>query len=133
ASLSGLKEWVRNNRSRPLKELAVTLRRKFTGYFNYYGVIGNTTLNQHEKRISGWCILTRKIVVHFNPQNDKEITSLVADRNGSPFESTYFYAKQTAIQEISILFLAFGLALVIAHVLMDRFSPLKKRSQNQTR
>ena len=42
ASLSGLKEWLRNNRSRPLKELAVTLRRKFTGYFNYYGVIGNS-------------------------------------------------------------------------------------------
>lgn len=42
ASLAGLKEWVRNNRSRPLKELAATLRRKFTGYFNYYGVIGNS-------------------------------------------------------------------------------------------
>jgi len=37
-----LKEWVRNNRSRPLKELAVTLRRKLIGYFNYYGVIGNS-------------------------------------------------------------------------------------------
>jgi group II intron reverse transcriptase/maturase len=42
ASLANLKEWVRNNRSRPLRELAVTLRRKFTGYFNYYGVIGNS-------------------------------------------------------------------------------------------
>jgi len=42
ASLSSLKEWVRNNRSRPLKVLAATLRRKFTGYFNYYGVIGNS-------------------------------------------------------------------------------------------
>ena len=42
ASLLGLKEWMRNNRSRPLKELATTLRRKFRGYFNYYGVIGNS-------------------------------------------------------------------------------------------
>ena len=42
ASLANLKDWVRNNRSRPLKELAVTLRRKFAGYFNYYGVIGNS-------------------------------------------------------------------------------------------
>ncbi len=42
ASLLNLKEWLRNNRSRPLKELAVTLRRKFRGYFNYYGVIGNS-------------------------------------------------------------------------------------------
>jgi len=42
ASLASLKEWMRNNRSRPLKELADTLKRKFTGYFNYYGVIGNS-------------------------------------------------------------------------------------------
>jgi len=40
-SLAALKERLRKNRSRPLKELAVTLRRKFLGYFNYYGVIGN--------------------------------------------------------------------------------------------
>lgn len=42
ASLADLKEWVRNNRSRPLQALAKTLRRKFSGYFNYYGVIGNS-------------------------------------------------------------------------------------------
>jgi RNA-directed DNA polymerase len=42
ASLANLKEWVRKNRSRPLKELAVTLRRKYRGYVNYYGVIGNS-------------------------------------------------------------------------------------------
>ena len=41
-SLAELKEWVRKNRSRPLKELACTLRRKFNGYINYYGVIGNS-------------------------------------------------------------------------------------------
>lgn len=44
ASLKGLKEWMRNNRSRPLKELAVSLRRKYLGYFNYYGVIGNSKM-----------------------------------------------------------------------------------------
>jgi len=42
ASLLNLKEWLRNNRSRPLKELAATLRRRYRGYFNYYGVIGNS-------------------------------------------------------------------------------------------
>ncbi len=42
ASLLNLKEWLRKNRSRPLKELAVRLRRKYQGYFNYYGVIGNS-------------------------------------------------------------------------------------------
>jgi len=56
ASLSGLKDWVRKNRSRPLTELAPTLRRKFTGYFNYYGVIGNN------ERIWDYWSLARKII-----------------------------------------------------------------------
>jgi len=42
AALASLKDWLNKNRSRPLKELAVTLRRKFIGYYNYYGVIGNS-------------------------------------------------------------------------------------------
>ena len=42
ASLAALKDWLRKNRSRPLTELAETLRRKYLGYFNYYGVIGNS-------------------------------------------------------------------------------------------
>lgn len=42
ASLANLKEWLGKNRSRPLKVLAVTLRRKLLGHFNYYGVIGNS-------------------------------------------------------------------------------------------
>ncbi len=44
ASLAGLKDWMRANRSRPLKELAASLRRKYSGYFNYYGVIGNSRM-----------------------------------------------------------------------------------------
>lgn len=42
ASLLNLKEWLRSNRSRPLRELAATLRKRFLGYFNYYGVMGNS-------------------------------------------------------------------------------------------
>jgi len=42
ASLANLKEWLGKNRRRPLKVLAITLRRRFLGYFNYYGVIGNS-------------------------------------------------------------------------------------------
>ncbi|MCC5790971.1 MAG: group II intron reverse transcriptase/maturase [Opitutales bacterium] len=41
-SLANLKTWVNKNRSRPLKELAETLRQKYRGYFGYYGVIGNS-------------------------------------------------------------------------------------------
>lgn len=56
ASLSNLKDWLRKNRSRPLKELAVTLRRKFLGYFNYYGVIGNSD------RLWSYWNATRRII-----------------------------------------------------------------------
>jgi len=56
ASLAGLKEWARKNRSRPLRELARTLRRKFNGYFNYYGVIGNN------ERIWHYWSMARKII-----------------------------------------------------------------------
>jgi RNA-directed DNA polymerase len=42
ASLRGIKAWIRNNRSCPLKVLGESLRRKLLGYFNYYGVIGNS-------------------------------------------------------------------------------------------
>lgn len=42
ASLQSLKEWVRNNRSQRLQELAKTLRNKMRGYQNYYGVLGNS-------------------------------------------------------------------------------------------
>ena len=42
ASLSNLKDWLKKNRHLRLKELALTLRRKFQGYFNYYGVKGNS-------------------------------------------------------------------------------------------
>ncbi len=41
ASLAKMKDWLMKHRSRPLRELAETLRRKYRGYFNYYGVIGN--------------------------------------------------------------------------------------------
>jgi RNA-directed DNA polymerase len=46
ASLHNLKEWMKKHRSCPLREIVVTLRRKFRGYTNYYGVIGNS----HELR-----------------------------------------------------------------------------------
>ena len=42
ASLQKLKEWMKENRSSPLRKIVTTLRRKFRGYYNYYGVIGNS-------------------------------------------------------------------------------------------
>jgi RNA-directed DNA polymerase len=42
ASLAALKEWLKKARSRPLREILATLRRKLQGYWNYYCVIGNS-------------------------------------------------------------------------------------------
>jgi len=41
-SLQSLKVWINSAKSKPLKELALTLRSKLAGHFNYYGVIGNS-------------------------------------------------------------------------------------------
>ena len=41
-ALQGMKQWIRINRSRTLKQLAPILRRKLLGHYNYYGVIGNS-------------------------------------------------------------------------------------------
>lgn len=48
ASLKSLKEWVRNHSSLRLRDMKATLRSKFRGHFNYYGVIGNSC------RLSQW-------------------------------------------------------------------------------
>jgi group II intron reverse transcriptase/maturase len=42
ASLAALKEWLRKARSKPLRDILATLRRKLQGYWNYYCVIGNS-------------------------------------------------------------------------------------------
>jgi group II intron reverse transcriptase/maturase len=40
-ALVALKDWMRTNRHKPIKVLAESLRRKYLGHFNYYGVVGN--------------------------------------------------------------------------------------------
>ena len=42
ASLAALKEWLKKARSKPLRDILATLRRKLQGYWNYYCVIGNS-------------------------------------------------------------------------------------------
>lgn len=44
ASLLALKEWMKRARSWKLRELLTVLRRKLQGYWNYYGVIGNSMM-----------------------------------------------------------------------------------------
>ena len=41
-SLKSMKEWLKKARSLPLPDIIATLKRKLTGYWNYYGVIGNS-------------------------------------------------------------------------------------------
>jgi len=40
-ALRRLKEWIRKNRHKRVRELMATLKRKYQGHRNYYGVIGN--------------------------------------------------------------------------------------------
>jgi group II intron reverse transcriptase/maturase len=42
AAVAKLKDWLKKSRSLPLPEIIATLKRKLQGYWNYYGVIGNS-------------------------------------------------------------------------------------------
>jgi len=44
ASLLAFKEWIKRSRSVKLPDLLVVLRRKLRGYWNYYGVRGNSRM-----------------------------------------------------------------------------------------
>ena len=43
-SLRNLKEWIKENRNQRIGRIAAMLRSKFQGYWNYYGVIGNSEM-----------------------------------------------------------------------------------------
>ena len=43
-SLRAMKDWLKENRSMPLKMLLSSLRKKLRGYWNYYGVIANSQM-----------------------------------------------------------------------------------------
>jgi len=55
-ALKSLNEWIRSERSTPLKRLASTLRAKFRGHFNYYGVIGNSPMLSSFFNAARWII-----------------------------------------------------------------------------
>lgn len=50
ASLRALKEWLRKVRCGRLEDLLAVLRRKLQGYWNYYGVIGNSMMTARYQR-----------------------------------------------------------------------------------
>jgi group II intron reverse transcriptase/maturase len=41
ASIAAFTEWIKTNRNKKISKLMTTLRAKYRGYWNYYGVIGN--------------------------------------------------------------------------------------------
>jgi len=41
ASIARFTEWIKTNRNKKISKLMITLRAKYRGYWNYYGVIGN--------------------------------------------------------------------------------------------
>jgi hypothetical protein len=46
ASIAAFTEWIKSNRNQKISKLMTTLRAKFRGYWNYYGVIGNYDSSQ---------------------------------------------------------------------------------------
>jgi RNA-directed DNA polymerase len=42
ASLASFTDWIRSNRCMPIGRIMVTLKAKYRGYWNYYGVTGNS-------------------------------------------------------------------------------------------
>ncbi len=55
ASIAGFTEWIKANRNKQISKTMMTLRTKYRGYWNYYGVIGNydslMTFYYHSVRI----------------------------------------------------------------------------------
>jgi len=41
ASIAGFTEWIKTNRNKKISKIMITLKAKYQGYWNYYGVIGN--------------------------------------------------------------------------------------------
>ncbi len=41
ASIAAFTEWIKTKRNKKISKLMTTLRAKYRGYWNYYGVIGN--------------------------------------------------------------------------------------------
>ena len=41
ASIAGFSEWIKTNRNKRISAIMETLKSKYRGYWNYYGVIGN--------------------------------------------------------------------------------------------
>lgn len=94
ASLLAMKEWMKRARSWKLRELLAVLRRKLQGYWNYYGVPGNSvmlatyqwrvhqllykwlnrrsqrrsmTWKQFTRRLAGWQLPAARVKTHSAP------------------------------------------------------------------
>ncbi len=53
-SLANFTQWCKKNRHKPLRKLMKELRRKLQGYYNYYGVKGNSeSLNEYYQEAMG--------------------------------------------------------------------------------
>ncbi len=55
-ALKSLKTWMKGERHTPLKRLKTTIRNKFLGHFNYYGVIGNSRMLSQFFNAARWTI-----------------------------------------------------------------------------
>jgi RNA-directed DNA polymerase len=76
AGLAKLKEWLKKSRSLPLPEIIATLKRKLTGHWNFYGVIGNA---DQTWRFAYWAkLLVYKWLNRRSQRKSFTVTSFVA-------------------------------------------------------
>ena len=56
ASVANFTEWIKTNRNKKISKILTTLKAKYRGYWNYYGVIGN------QGSLNTFYYLTRRIL-----------------------------------------------------------------------
>lgn len=65
--LVAFNKWMKENRNRPLTEIFMTIIRKLTGYYNYYGITDNI-----ESLIKFWNEVRRTIFKWLNRRSDRK-------------------------------------------------------------
>lgn len=76
----------------------------------------------------GWLIMGIAAVVRFFA---KPLTWPSLAVWGAQVEATSFYARQRAVEDISVVFMAFGLSLVFIHILIGRLAMLISKNAKQ--
>jgi hypothetical protein len=83
ASLQRMKEWIRSNRTMPIKELVTKLRAKMLGHYHYYGITDNS------KMLSQYWYQTTKLLFKWLNRRSQ--------RNSYTWEKFMLFIKRTQL------------------------------------